>query len=153
MKSNNVYHDSTTYDAVLEGYGPIHSIQDLTTGWEVDTQKVYGTGNEAIGRTPGILNATDGTLTILKWEYDNMVRKFGGVKGLSHRTFDIVKTAQIFGEPPSVTVYQDCRIIGAEESITFGDSSAVTVSLTLQIMAIKEGAFDWIGVQVPFLPF
>lgn len=149
-KVNGIYHDGTTIETSIEGYGPLTGIQAINWGITVDSQKVKGAGQKHIGRTPGIIEVSDASMDIYLSEHDALVQTFGGSPtALLNKIFDVTVTYQVTGEPLSITRLLDCRIIEVSSAHSYTESSPLVVTYTLQVMGIDTVTPTWYTVNIP----
>lgn len=151
MPTASIYHDGTTIETFIEGYGLVNSIQTVSWAASNDRSKVIGTGQKHIGFTPGVISVDNASMEMTSSEFNRILQSSGGnISILMNRVFDITITQTVLGFPPIIVVLRDCSIINANASWAYGDSSPATVSVDLMVMGIDASpAPVWSTVNVP----
>lgn len=113
----------------------------LSYGWSQDIGEMRGRGNQLLGHTTGVTNYDEGTLTVSRSAYANIVDLFGFDAFVNASeggvVFDLVvtDTHKPTGETLKVT-FEGCRPTGASVSYSQG-ADATNVELKFKFLKMS----------------
>jgi hypothetical protein len=137
-KINGVQYDGGTIEINVEGVGNFSGVSSINYGYSKDTQKVYGVGSKALGRTPGIKNADDGSMEINYDEFHNWLDAAGGNDDFMDSLFDVTVTYRVPGHALSTVVLKDCTPISWSAAHTLGTSDKLVITVNMSVMEVSE---------------
>lgn len=144
-KVNGDYVSSLEAEVSARWIGGTFELTDVqSVDWKdkVTLTKVYGRGDEAIGRSGGMVEAEDGSLAVtlaqaVEFEEKAVASIVSGKKRLSRVQFDVTIKYAVNDDSPVIVVRMGgCRIIGRDGKVEAGKADPQIRTWPLSVMRI-----------------
>lgn len=140
---NQVAYGWNNVEATFSAGLPIRlpTISSIDYGRKITMKKAYGAGQEAYGRTDGIIEVDDAKITIGLPDWVNLLNAVGGEAGLRTEAgaFDLNMSYAASNIVVSTNeVLVDCRIMSHTTKVAQG-SEEIKVEIGLSVMKLRVG--------------
>jgi hypothetical protein len=137
MATNGPAYDGSTVEVNVTGIGRIGGIDSVSWGVSKETNKVFGSGDEASGRTPGRINADDASMEIWLATFEDWKSRAGSMKAFMKSKFDVTITKALEGQPLRVTRLIDCTPIAVASTTNISASDNDVLTVTISVMRVE----------------